>query len=295
MRKIIILSILIFASLIGNAANYNEYTIEEPTTDISAPSMTQESFESNNTTLRYWLYTPAEVADNMPLLIYLHGGSGKGDDLNIVIENGFPKYLHDGDLGNIKSYVIIPQLPKEINGWLNVATTLRDLISSVVNTYHCDNSRISITGHSMGGTGTWAIAAKFPDMFHRIAPLSGSIANSEANIQALKESNIWAFVGSADIIVKPQSTIDFINSLNSPTAKCTIINGATHFDVPEVYLSQEYKLVDWLLEENSNTSVRDVYTDKTLDDAEYYDLLGRKINKPTKGLYIHKGKLINKF
>ncbi len=35
-------------------------------------------------TFRYWLYTPSVPTDNMPLIIYLHSGGGKGDDLEFL-------------------------------------------------------------------------------------------------------------------------------------------------------------------------------------------------------------------
>ncbi|MDO5572212.1 MAG: alpha/beta hydrolase-fold protein [Bacteroidales bacterium] len=248
-NRILFCLMVMFTCIACSEREYNEDTIEEQISDTVTSTMTQESFVSNSTTLNYWLYTPAKVENNMPLLIYLHGGSGKGSDLNIILENGFPKYLHDGDLGNLNAYVIIPQLSKDIIGWSNIATILKELITSTATKFHCDNTCISITGHSMGGTGTWSIAAKFPKLFYRIAPLSGSITNTEANVTSLKESNIWAFVGSADVIVNPQSTIDFIKELNTYNSKYTIINDATHFDVPQAYVSQEYKLVDWLLGE----------------------------------------------
>ena len=60
-------------------------------------------------TLRYWLYTPSNPTDYMPLIVYLHGGSGKGNDLNLITSvDGFPKYLQSGALGDVRAYVVIP-------------------------------------------------------------------------------------------------------------------------------------------------------------------------------------------
>ena len=45
-----------------------------------------------NTTWRYYLYIPPEPRTGMPLIVYLHGGSGKGNDLNLITAaDGFPK------------------------------------------------------------------------------------------------------------------------------------------------------------------------------------------------------------
>ena len=37
-----------------------------------------------------------------------------------------------------------------------------------------DENRIYLMGHSMGGIGTWKLAAKYPDIWAAIAPISGS-------------------------------------------------------------------------------------------------------------------------
>ena len=48
--------------------------------------------------LGYWLYAPENPTENMPLIVYLHGASGRGKDLNLVVaDEDFPKYLQAGD------------------------------------------------------------------------------------------------------------------------------------------------------------------------------------------------------
>lgn len=263
---------------------------------LNAQTMTQQVFTVNNSTVNYWLYTPENQAENLPLLVYLHGGSGKGNDLNALLAlEGFPKYLNDGELGKLNAYVIIPQLSKNVMGWSNIAATLRELIVKTLSSYKCDNTRVSITGHSMGGTGAWDIAARFPNLFYRIAPLSGSIKNTAENIEALKSSTIWAIVGSDDDIVDPQISIDFVDALNSTSAQITVIDGAGHFDIPQAYLSDEYRLVDWLLgtkEDSGATAIQDVANGEKAEDENYYDLSGRIVPKPAKGVYVHKRRVV---
>lgn len=103
---------------------------------------------------------------------------------------------------------------------------------------------------------------------------------------------IWAFVGSADKIVNPQSSIDFVHTLNSSKAQCTIIEGATHFDVPQAYLSQEYHIVDWLLGQDQSTGIKPIPTDKENLKTEYYDLQGRRVANPSSGIYIKNKRVV---
>ena len=156
--------------------------------------------------LKYWLYTPSDPTENMPLIVYLQGGSGKGDDLELITAvDGFPKYLRDGQLGDVRAYVIIPQLPSSQKGWANGAAAVYELIQVTVSKFGIDEENISLTGHSMGGTGTWNLALSYPTLFARIAPLSGSIRVQPEYIEKLKNIPVWAFVGSADTIVPPDS------------------------------------------------------------------------------------------
>lgn len=62
---------------------------------------------------------------------------------------------------------------------------------------------------------------------------------------------IWTFVGTADQVVKPQPTIDFMKQLTRSNTKAAItqFDGAEHTDVPAlVYLSDEIDLIQWLIE-----------------------------------------------
>ena len=137
--------------------------------------------------LGYLLYTPENESENLPLLVYLHGGHGKGSDLSVLLDtDGFPKYLADGELGTIPAYVLVPQLPASEKGWLSVSDAVMALIRSICEEKTIDRSRIALTGHSMGGTGTWDLALAYPDVFSRIAPMSGSIKTTSDTLTTLE-------------------------------------------------------------------------------------------------------------
>lgn len=202
--------------------------------------------------LKYWLYTPSDPTENMPLIVYLHGGSGKGDDLELITAvDGFPKYLRDGQFGDVRAYVIIPQLPSSQKGWANGAAAVYELIQVTVSKFGIDEENISLTGHSMGGTGTWNLALSYPTLFARIAPLSGSIRVQPEYIEKLKNIPVWAFVGSADTIVPPDSSMEFVAALKEAggNAGITIFGDADHFTVPSLtYLDKDIDLISWLID-----------------------------------------------
>lgn len=211
----------------------------------------EKSFVSGVIKMNYCLYTPKNEAENLPLIVYLHGGSGKGSDLSLLYSvDGLPQYLKDGKLSP-QAYVLMPQLANNKKGWTDVSAALKTLIQSVSAELKTNAEKISLTGHSMGGTGTWGVAAAVPELFYRIAPLSGSIDITEANVSALKNLPVRAFVGSEDTIVPPESSQNMIAALKEVgnDAEITVFQGASHFDVPELtYFSRTFDLLSWLAE-----------------------------------------------
>ena len=220
---------------------------ERTPTTFTAHSMTTAQLG----TLRYWLYTPSAPAAGMPLIVYLHGGSGKGDDLELITAaDGLPRYLQTGQLGDVRAYVLIPQLPADQKGWSNAASALRELIDAAVSAYRIDKMNISLTGHSMGGTGTWAVASLYPALFSRIAPLSGSVRSAAETAEKLKGVPVRAFVGAADTIVPPASSEETVAALKAAggDAEITVFAGADHFSVPALtYLDRGIDLIGWLI------------------------------------------------
>lgn len=205
--------------------------------------------DTDGTALDYWLYTPENPAEDMPLIVYLHGGSGKGNALEKILDEGsLLGYLWSGQLAPA-AYVLIPQLPESCKGWTDRAEALMKRISHVEANCAIDSDRVSLTGHSMGGTGSWAVALAYPRTFSAVAPLSGSVQVTEQNLRKLENLPVWAVVGEAGTIVPPDSSREMIEQLSerNPEAKITELPGTDHFGVPEIYLDSETGLLDWLI------------------------------------------------
>lgn len=193
---------------------------------------------------------PPGARDGLPLIVYLHGGSGRGDDLELVMEaESLPQFLRDGDLAP-SAYVVMPQLPSGETGWNGVTEGLAELIDAVVEDCGADAGRVSLTGHSMGGTGAFAVAAALPGRFSFVAPLSGSVRDSREMRAALADLPVWAIAGAQDDVVDPAAARDFLAALRAvnPDARYTEVEDAGHFDLPaRAFLDGEIGLVRWLL------------------------------------------------
>lgn len=172
--------------------------------EVQQASFTQQHFTlRNGRVIGYWLYTPAGAVENMPLILYLHGGSGKGDDLELVTQaDSLPQYLQNGQLAP-EAYVLIPQLPAACRGWEDVQEALMQLVSAVQESCQTDPERVSLTGHSMGGTGVWQLALRYPDSFCAIAPLSGSVQASAENVSKLRSLPVWWLAARTRLSIPP--------------------------------------------------------------------------------------------
>ena len=222
-----------------------------PATPSASPEAEGASLETGEAGgLDYWLYAPPGARDGLPLIVYLHGGSGRGDDLELVMEaESLPKFLRDGDLAP-SAYVLMPQLPSGETGWNAVTEGLAELIDAMVEECGADAGRVSLTGHSMGGTGAFAVAAALPERFSCVAPLSGSVRDSREMRAALADLPVWAIAGAQDDVVDPAAARDFLAALRAvnPDARYTEVEDAGHFDLPaRAYLDGEIGLVRWLL------------------------------------------------
>ena len=226
---------------IWNIPNLKEATSVKE--DIPS-TMTKQSYVGVN----YWLYTPENPTADMPLIVYLHGGSGKGDDLELITGvDGFPQYIRDGVI-SCDGYIIFPQCPSSQKGWKTMGGKIENLIRYTCATYGLCDEKVSLTGHSMGGTGTWSLALDKPDLFYKIAPMSGSVTVSDSNLEILSNIPVWAFVGDNDKIVAPDTSIAMIQALQElgADAKLTVLEGADHFAVPGLgYLESD--VIRWLI------------------------------------------------
>ena len=201
---------------------------------------------TGDTGLSYWLYTPQSTGTPKPLVLYLHGGSGKGSDLNaVLVAESLPRFLQERQIAP-DAYVVMPQLPANCNSWSDRTAQLMQLLVTVKAQYPI--ACTALTGHSLGGTGCWELALAHPEAFCAAAPLSGSVQLTEQNLTALQSLPVWAVVGSADTIVQPDTSEQFIAALQekNPNARLTVRVDATHFDVPQAYLDSTLGLLDWL-------------------------------------------------
>ena len=144
------------------------------------------------------LYLPKKTwaaKKKWPLVLYLHGRSLSGNDLNALMRYGLPKRLR-----NDKSFPFIavcPQLPSG-QRWTDTRALAR-LVNEIARSYPVDRSRIYAVGFSMGASGVWRAAHDNPRMFAAIVSIGGIYEQPLAMSGKLKNVPIWSIHGTADI------------------------------------------------------------------------------------------------
>ena len=143
------------------------------------PLQSEQQFEKEITVkakLKYLLFLPAGYEPSgkaWPLLLFLHGAGESGDDLAKVKLHGPPKLI-ENKTRDFPCIVVSPQSPGR--GWN--ADILAGLLDDLAAKYRVDKDRVYLTGLSMGGFGSWSLAAAYPDRFAAIAPICGGGAGN---------------------------------------------------------------------------------------------------------------------
>jgi len=169
---------------------------------------------SDALTIPYLLALPKdygkEAGKKWPVILFLHGRGESNGPLSIVAKWGPPRFAARGD--DFPYIVISPQCPRETD-WKDpeqqagVLAVLDDTLAK----YDCDPARIYLTGLSMGGYGSWSLAAKHPKRFAAVAPICGGGNPEDAG--KLAEVPIWAFHGDQDKAVPFERSVQMVEAI----------------------------------------------------------------------------------
>lgn len=201
--------------------------------------------------LNYLLCLPNDydASKPCPLVLFLHGAGERGNDLSKLSKHGPPKLIEAGQ--DFPFILVSPQCPEE-SWWKPDA--LIALIDEIIETYSVDENRIYVTGLSMGGYGTWALAGDFSDRFAAIAPICGGGTRQHARRIAQAKIPTWVFHGAKDTTVpidESERLVKFVEKFDG-VVKFTIYPDAGHDSWTETYGNPAF--FDWLLSHKRSTS-----------------------------------------
>jgi predicted peptidase len=165
--------------------------------------------------MHYRLFRP-EAGGKVPLVVYLHGSGGLGDDnlkqLGLGNIFGTRMWLLPENQKRFPCYVVVPQTDrgwirydlsqktdepaKELPGFGNGNRLAIEIVDRLCHEFPIDQSRIYVTGQSMGGAGVWNIIANRPKVFAAAAICCGSTSPDDGTGSI--DTPLWNFHGDSD-------------------------------------------------------------------------------------------------
>ncbi len=198
--------------------------------------------------LPYRMKSIAVSEGTKPILVmYLHGGSSKGDDNETQMEEKavgvIAGYLADND---IPSIFIVPQCPSS-GSW---GAKMNEPLAKLIGEYEASCDGAYVLGGSMGGTGTWSLADTYPEKFRGIMPVAGKPGSADA--ANFKSMRVCTVVSEADAVMKSacEDVKAFCESINDAGGEtfCTIVPASEQWS-HETTCEESYtpERLSWLL------------------------------------------------
>ncbi|HEX8333474.1 MAG TPA: PKD domain-containing protein, partial [Segetibacter sp.] len=234
---------------------------------------TPKSVVVNSNSQGYYEYLPVNYATSgkkYPLLVYCGGastlGNGTASDLNKLLAEGVPYYINNKQFpatlttnGEQTSYIVIS--PQFVNK--PTPTDVEDVINYIINhDYRVDQSRVYLTGFSVGGDATWKYPNTSLSRSKRLAalvPVAGynyPYVDSGAKYMAAANLPVWALHSNDDSPAPAYWSQNFVNKINSYNppiaAKITRFSGVSH-DQTKLYVYNPsfrdggYNIYEWML------------------------------------------------
>ena len=235
-------------------------------------SQTVDLFESRSTTytggeysyevFRYRLLGPATIneGEKYPLVLFLHGAGERGDDNRLQIKH-LPELLAQAsNRARYPSFVIAPQCRAD-RLWVETPrafdrSALRaapgpqmqvviNTLEEVLADFPVDESRLYLTGLSMGGYGAWDLGTRLAERWAAVAPICGG--GDELYADRLVGVPVWAWHGEDDDVVPVSKTRRMIDAIRAAGGdpQYTELKGVGHDSWTPAYGSAD-ALIPWM-------------------------------------------------
>jgi predicted peptidase len=264
----------------------------------------------------YQVYVPSNWTkkEKWPVILFLHGAGERGADGLLQTEVGIGTVIRRYP-ERVPAIVVMPQCPRE-HWWLEPAMQAQALgaLNQSVKEFNGNPARLYLTGLSMGGNGTWEIAANNPGKFAALAPICGPVRilprygslvsdelQSEKRYQLIAQkigkTPVWVFHGEKDPVVpasESQQIVDAFKAAGGDVRYSEYV-GVGHDSWNKAYVEPGF--FPWLLsyERDATGNVRrvnrkaDKESQEEKERKERKEEEERKEKKGRKGDKDHKG------
>ncbi|MFC7623345.1 dienelactone hydrolase family protein [Microlunatus sp. GCM10028923] len=199
--------------------------------------------------LDYLIWTPDGEPEQSgwPLIIFLHGGAETGGHPSNAARGGLPKQIEQGYAPPF--VVVAPHCPNpphpNRNSWAEFPAEVAAVVAEVRARHPINANAILLTGPSMGGSGTWDLAARCPGTFTAAAPVCGG--GNPLLAAELARIPICAFHGVEDTIVPVETTLAMAEAVGAAGGRIrtVIFPEVGHVDASERAYAPDSELYPW--------------------------------------------------
>ncbi len=219
------------------------------TEDPAAGKQVEQLFEAKDGgKVPYLLYLPKEQPQNqekVPLVLFLHGRGESDGPLSVVAKWGPPLLVAKGE--SFPFILVSPQCPKD-DAWSSSTqqSRLLELLDRTIAKYNVDTQRVYLTGLSMGGSGSWRMAADHPSKFAAVIPICGRGDVKDAS--RFSDLPLWVFCGDQDRVFDANVEMtEAIRKSGSQVIRMTSLENIGHNSWSAAYATPD--LYAWMLKQ----------------------------------------------
>jgi predicted peptidase len=219
----------------------------------------------------FQVFVPANYDSHpkWPIVLFLHGAGERGDNGLLQTDVGLGHAIRTSPHG-LPFVVVMPQC-RAGTTWMDPTMQILALaaLEHSIKEFKGNRERIYLTGLSMGGYGTWDLAAKDPGKFAAYIVICGGIGGPERfpqlhvslvddpkvtdpyaeTARRIGKTPVWIFHGAEDPSVPVEESRKMARALEQAGAnfRYTEYPGIGHDSWDKAYA--EPGLVDWLLQQ----------------------------------------------
>jgi len=222
------------------------------------------------------IYVPSgyDASNDWPLIVYLHGGGGNGDNSGNAVNEWLDKQQFARAIranpDRFRALVVIPRSPKgkiwapippdpvqsawrlDLHGKKPIPDSedhITAAIDAALSAYSVDENRITLAGHSMGGEGSTRYAALHAGRIAGVAPSAGSAVVVLEDAPALARMGVWIHQGETDHISTPDLAKRMVAAIKTAggSVRYTEYEGVGHGSANPAY--NDPAVIEWLLKQ----------------------------------------------
>lgn len=210
----------------------------------------------------YQVYVPRDYrpSEEWPVILFLHGAGERGNDGLFQTQVGLGSAIRTNP-ERWPAIVVFPQTPEEMTWQGAPGRVAMAALDATLQEYRIDESRVYLTGLSLGGNGTWYLSYQHADRFAALVVICGFVDAFRGFPTFIPESStdpystlaarvaqipVWIVHGNADEVVPVEESRRMAAALEEAGADLRFeeLPGVDHHAWDPAYASEE--LVAWL-------------------------------------------------